>query len=370
MNLKAVSVRPEQLLLDPNNYRFHDLDGYRPVINRRRYADAQVQARALGLLQSTPEFGLQALKDSILTNGFVPLEQVVVEEYDTSNGKRRYLVVEGNRRIAAIRSLLNEIQSSSITVPADIVDTFRKFRAFELQGTEDERTAFKQVLMAIRHVAGIREWGPYQQAKLVAEMYEKGQHQFSTVAQAIGMRANEVARRYRAIKALGQMENDDEFGEYASPKLYAAFQEAISSPLVRDWLGWSDETYRAESAENRRNFYELLIPQTVDGETYPPKLRDVRQVRKLKDIVNKPLATSILLDPEKGLEEAMSASATEDADSIPGILEHSIGQAIQSLNKPGIDAWLNPTDKEKQLWGKLLSIVEKIKGIIHENNEA
>ncbi len=72
-----------------------------------------------------------------------------------------------------------------------------------------------------------------------------------------------------------------------------------------------------------------------------------------------------LLDPEKSLEDAINAAATESAEDIPGILEYSIGQAIQSLNQPGIDAWFNPTDKEKQLWNKLVSIVDKIRSIIH-----
>ncbi len=365
MKLKSVDARPEQLLLDPNNYRFHDLENYRPVISRRKYADERVQTKTLGLLLSTPEFELQALKDSIATNGFVPLEEIVVEEYDTLDGTKRYLVLEGNRRIAAIKTLLDELESGSISIPEDKVKTFRKFKAIELEGNEDERASFKQVLMAIRHVAGIREWGPYQQAKLVAELYEKGGNQFGIVAQVIGITPREVARRYRAIKALEQMKDDDEYGEYALPKLYAAFHEAVSAPVVKEWLGWSDETYRAENLENAHRFYELLIPRKVDSETYPPKLKEIRQVRKLKDIVNKPHATSILLDPEKSLEDAINAAATESAEDIPGILEYSIGQAIQSLNQPGIDAWFNPTDKEKQLWNKLVSIVDKIRSIIH-----
>ncbi len=364
MNLNSITVEPEQLVLDPNNYRFHDLDNYRQVINRRKYADEYVQDKTLNLLQSTPSFELQALKDSIATNGFVPLELIVVEEFDEQEGKKRYLVLEGNRRIAAIKLLLDEIKSGNIAVPEEKVKTFRKFQAIELTGSKEERASFKQILMAIRHVAGIREWGAYQQAKLIAELYD-GYGRFGVVAQAIGLKAGEVARRYRAIKALEQMRGDDEYGEYATPQLYAFFQEAISAPVVKEWVGWSDETYTANNTENRHNFYDLLLPRVVDGETYPSKLKDIRQVRKLKDIVDKPLATSILLDPEKTLEDAINAASTEDAEDIPGILEHSIGQAIQALNRPGIEAWFTPTDREKQLWGKLLNVIDYIKSIIH-----
>ena len=175
-------------------------------------------------------------------------------------------------------------------ISEDMLKTIRRFEAVELQGSKDERKSFKQILMAIRHVTGVREWGAYQQAKLIAELYEQGYHQFGKVAQAIGLKAREVGRRYRAIKALEQMENDDEYGDFASPKLYAYFDEALASPIVKAWLGWSDETYGAENTENIHNFYDLVIPRQVDDATYPPKLKDIRQVRKLKDIVDKPLA--------------------------------------------------------------------------------
>lgn len=363
--LTPVIVEPEQLLLDPNNYRFHDLDSYRRPINRSKYGDKHVQEKTLNLLHTTPKFELQSLKDSIATNGFVPLEQIVVEEYDKSGSKKRYLVVEGNRRVAAIKSLLDEVKGGSITIPGEMLKSFKKFQVIELTGSEAERADYKQILMAIRHVTGIREWGSYQQAKLIAELYEKGHQQFRRVAQSIGLKAGEVARRYRAIKALEQMEKDDEYGESASPKLYAFFDEALAAQTVRDWLGWSDTAYQAENTENRRSFYELIIPHEDEDGTYDPKLDDIRKVRKLKDIVNKPLAKSILLDPDRNLDEAITAAQTEASESIAGMLEYSIEQAIRVLNKPSINAWLNPTDKEKQLWNELVNLVDQIKSVIH-----
>jgi DNA-binding SARP family transcriptional activator len=188
-------------------------------------------------LQSTEAFELQALKDSILTNGYVPLEQIVVEEYDEDENGQRYLVIEGNRRVAAIKSLLDEFRNAVITIPEDKLATMIALPAFVLGGSEDARASLRQTLMAIRHVAGIREWEPYQQAELIAELYEQEEHQFSRVAQRIGIKAREVGRRCRAIKALKQMENDEEFGEHATPKLYAFFHEAVSIPPIKEWLG-------------------------------------------------------------------------------------------------------------------------------------
>jgi len=362
MKLTSVIVEPEQLLLDPNNYRFHNLESYRRV-NHNKYADNNVQAKTLRLLQSTPEFDLQALKDSIATNGFVPLERIVVEEYDTKDDKKRYLVIEGNRRVASIKTLLEEVQGGSAPISDDKLDTLKIIEVVEIEGSQDERATFRHTLMAIRHVSGVRQWGSYQQAKLIAELYEKVYGEFGKVAKSIGLKARDVGRRYRAIKALEQMENDDEYGESASPKLYAVFDEALASQLVKDWLGWSDKTYRAENDENRHIFYELVIPPSVNGETSDPKLKEIRDVRKLRDIVDKPRAMSILLDSEKTLEDAVNMAKIEGTD-YSGILGSSIGQAIACLNQPGVDAWSNLTEEEKQLWNKLVKLVDKIKTII------
>jgi hypothetical protein len=365
MNTESHQLTPSQLLLDPNNYRFHDISGYKPVGNRLRYAEVGVQEKALQLLQNTESFELSALKDSILTNGFVQLEQIVVEKYDDADGLPRYLVIEGNRRAAAIKTLLQDYKDGSVDMKPSVLQTLEHLPVIEIIGTEAERRDYQQTLMAIRHIAGIRQWGPYQQAKLVVELYEKGDKTFGSVAQQIGISAREVARRYRASKALQQMEEDDEFGEYAAPRLYAFFHEAVSQPKVREWLNFSDQTYSAENNETRRAFYELLSPRGADGEVLPPKLQNAnRQVRQLKDIVDKTVPLKILIDPEKNFEDAVRAAESESIQDETGLLEHSLGVALHSLREPSIDAWLEPNERAKEIWSELVLLVDKVRRII------
>jgi len=364
MKLESLKTSPKQLLLDPNNYRFHDIGNYRPVGSRSRYAEPGVQDKALSLLQTTESFELGALKDSILTNGFVPLEQIVVEKYG-DDPEPSYLVIEGNRRVAAVKTLLQDHVDGAIDIPANVLESLQNLPVIELLGTDDERRSYQQTLMAIRHVAGIREWGPYQQAKLVVELYEKDHKGFGAVAQQIGISAREVARRYRASKALQQMEDDEEFGEFATPRLYSFFHEAVSQPKVRDWLKFSDTTYAAEDEQARRVFYELLSPRTVDGDSQPPKLQNAnRQVRQLKDIVDRPVPLKILSDPERSFEDAVRAADSEDVQDETGVLEHSLGVALHALRSPSVDTWLDPSPRALQIWGDLVSLVDRVRPII------
>jgi hypothetical protein len=360
VTIETHAVAPERLLLDPNNYRFHDVPGYKPVNQKSRYPEPGVQERAIQILQSTESFELGALRDSILSNGYVPIEQIVVERYDDDAEGARYLVVEGNRRVAAVKTLLRDHQAGAADIEPAVLASLQKLPVVEIIGTEEERSNYQKTLMAIRHVAGIREWGAYQQAKLVVQLFEGEEHAFGPVAQRIGISAREVARRYRAFKALQQMEEDDEYGEHAVPKLYSFFHEAVSQPKVRDWLKFSDITYAAEDSDSKRIFYELLSPRQVEGSTLPPKLQNAnRQVRQLKDIVDKEIPLKILADPEQPFEDAVKAAESEDVQSETGVLDHSLATALQALRRPSIDAWLEPSERAKEIWAEIAKVIGK-----------
>jgi hypothetical protein len=364
VKLESRKVTPAQLLLDPNNYRFHDLPGYRPV-SRGRYPEPGVQERAMQFLRDTKAFDIGALRDSIVSNGFVPFEQIVVEEYDKVDSEQRFLVVEGNRRTAAIKSLLKDHEGGTVDLRPEVLETLEEFTVIEIKGSKAERSNYQKTLMAIRHVAGVRAWGPYQQARLVVEMYDKEGGSFGSVAHRIGINAREVARRYRASKALEQMEQDDEFGEYADPRLYSFFHEAVSQPKVREWLAFSDQTYRAENEDARRIFYELLSPREINGAKADAKLQNANtQVRQLKDIVDKPVPLKILADPERSFEEAVRAAEAETPQDETGVLEHSLGVALHALREPSIDAWLSPDDRARTIWAEIVTLIDKVRKLV------
>lgn len=119
MQITSHKVALGQLLLDPNNYRFHDLTGYRPV-NWGRYAEPGVQARALQFLMDTPSFDLGSLRESIIANGFVPFEQIVVEAFTLEAKPPLFVIVEGNRRAAAIQTILRDHEGGALDLRPDV----------------------------------------------------------------------------------------------------------------------------------------------------------------------------------------------------------------------------------------------------------
>lgn len=291
------------LLLDPNNYRFQDDPNFVAADNSR-FHEETVQERAMKRLRDE---NLKSLKDSIVANGFLPIERLVVRVYSEESGL--YLVLEGNRRLAALR-WIQEDYEAGVHLPAAVVETLEAVPVVLL--TSDADPSFYESMMGVRHVSGIRPWAGYQRAKLIARLRDHFALDTSEVAQRLAMTSQEVNRRYRAFKALEQMQNDEEFGEYAKPSMYPFFHEAVTWRPIREWLRWVETEYRFDDHEQLHTFYRLITPEEMDdGETRPPKISTREQVRDLKDILPNAEARRLLFDPTKTFIDAISVAKHE-----------------------------------------------------------
>ena len=123
VSLKTGSLllcRKQNLLLDPNNYRFLDLENYQTVSDRR-YHESTVQDKAYRFLKGRRYEDLQALKESILTNGYVPLELLIIRPYEYK--ENLFVVIEGNRRVAAMKWILED-KESGVEIPTELIESF------------------------------------------------------------------------------------------------------------------------------------------------------------------------------------------------------------------------------------------------------
>ena len=259
------TIRIVDLFLDPNNPRFWGL-GSRRVFSDKRTMDDKVQSR---VEQTIRGHGVTELQHSILRNGFLPLDRIVVRPISGSNGK--YVVVEGNRRLAALRFLRQQI-SEGLVVEEELsedylnrlVDQTDNVSVLVYNGSASNDISW--ILQGIRHIGGIRSWDAAQRAKLVVDQVDNIKASFTEAGQKFGLSARAVGRLYRCYKALDQMHQDDEFGKAARNDYFTLFQEAYRNASVREWLGWNDISYRYEKIENLRTFYSWITPDEEDSE--------------------------------------------------------------------------------------------------------
>ncbi len=100
------------------------------------------------------------------------------------------------------------------------------------------------------------------------------------------------------------MKEDEEFGEYAQPKMYSYFAEVFKQTPVRNWLDWSDETEKFNHAENLKEFYGWIVPHGEEGES--AKLSEAKSVRALSQIITDDAALTILRSAEGTLPRALA----------------------------------------------------------------
>ncbi|MDX9892607.1 MAG: ParB/Srx family N-terminal domain-containing protein [Bacteroidales bacterium] len=292
-----------KLYLDPNNPRFWTEKSFTRVPDKK-ISDDTVQATALKNMLS---HDISELKYSILRNGFLPLDRIVVREFDND----KYVVIEGNRRLTALKVLKTEIEYEEINEEGitpkyleNFLKTIETIEVLVYTGSKDSQD-ITWMLQGIRHIGGIKKWEPAQSAKVLADKIEKNHETFTQAGQTFGISAKDVGKRYRAYKALEQMQNDDEYGKQAQNNYYSLFEEAIARRDVKNWLGWDENEYLFKNSQNIKDFYNWICPnkdikiKSSDGR----KINEPKQIRLLSELIK---ADQVgLLSEEYHIEDAV-----------------------------------------------------------------
>jgi len=312
-----------QMLLDPNNFRFQNAPDF-VFADTKRFAEASVQAKTYERLRAQ---ALLPLKQSILKNGFLPFERLVVAPYEAGT----FVVVDGNRRLAALRWIANDIDAGA-SVSQEVQEALRAVPVVIIPD-DGANPGLREALMGVRHVSGILEWGGYQRAHLVAVLKDTYKFDSGEVAQRLGMSVQEVNRRYRALGALTQMMNSENFSDVARPEMYAIFHEAVSLPAVREWLSWDESKGEFQDTENLERFYELITePPTSGGEMKEAKITSYSQVRELRAILGNSEARKVLLDPARSFTDSLAITKRQE---IVNSWKSEVAEAIEAVHGIG-----------------------------------
>lgn len=179
-------MRSGSLLLDPKNARI--------PANRR----SEEQRRLLHELLETEN--IKDLAASIAKLGLFPNERLVVMP-DTRRG--RYVVLEGNRRLAAIKLLLNP----DLAPTTPLVSYFRRLaERADLRSLSQlevvvvpNRLAAAPIIAALHTREAKRRWSSLQQARFYRELVDEGKTA-AEVAEDLGVTLGHVQSYLRAEK--------------------------------------------------------------------------------------------------------------------------------------------------------------------------
>jgi hypothetical protein len=298
--LKSFDAQVTDLFLDPNNPRYSELNVDAEVPDART-TEVGVQAAAMARMLDD-RFAVVELKESIRSIGFLQLDRLAVVPLPEEG---KYKVIEGNRRLAAVKSLLDEEAAGALTIPPSIRQTLIRLPVASIESSDkQERDYVARVFQGVRHLASVRAWGAYEQAGLVARMLDEGRSVVE-IRKVLGLGGARVGQLRRVYYAIAQMRRDSDFGFAAKPSLFSQFDEALKSLTTRQWFEWDDEKALILNSERRSLLYGWIVGSEVDGTKFPPKVVDARDFRRLPELIGSPgHFQEFLDDPELTLGKA------------------------------------------------------------------
>ena len=233
MKLDATTKEPvERLRLDRRNPRL--------MGGAERASDESIIAR---LYRGAD---LDELLQSISANGYLDIEPLVVTcEADSDE----FVVLEGNRRLAALRllrepNLVDRIASSEklrITVPSINEEARSTIDAVSVHTVADRAQA--RSFIGFKHINGPAKWDAYAKARFAADWYKAGKSEgviLDDVARAIGDRHDTVKRMVSAIYVLDQAAASGRFDvedRFTKKFNFSHLYTALGRSPYMDYLG-------------------------------------------------------------------------------------------------------------------------------------
>lgn len=291
--LEPRTVGLNQLHLDPNNPRLMGLRDDAPDgFTDEEIVEAALQEQVLKKL-SEDRIGLTDLTAKIRTNGFLAIDRIVVKALGVtlSDGSETYVVLEGNRRVGALKTI-----TGTPTMLAGLSDrvkaSFTNLAVLVYEG-DDPDVAWH--IQGLRHIEGIKEWGPFQKARYLHDTHRDPQQ----LKQQTGISVQQINRLLRSYNGFQQALADDDWGDSLHEDDFALFNEGVfAKPVLQDWLEWNDRDQRFRSTENLSRLLQLRKEPLESGSTriqkVNPELRD--WFAKLLEAQHKPLLERFLND--------------------------------------------------------------------------
>lgn len=294
------------LKLDPKNPRFEAAEH---ETSQAQFANKLI----LG-------YEVMQLAESIARNGFIASEPLVAVLDEADPGF--YIVVEGNRRLTALKALCDTDFRQSLFKTEDwekLASTGNLPENISIPvNVVHDRTKINPIL-AFRHISGINGWQPLAQARFIAKIVDEDGLNFEETAQSVGKNKSEVGNKYRDY-ALAKEAAKIGFDASKVESAFTLITVAMGSPAIREFI-------KVNEASKIKNGEQAIPPESQDAllelftwlygdESTEPVIHDSREIsNKLAKVIG---------------HEAALAKLRETSD---------LGAAFESIRETGMDPY-------------------------------
>lgn len=277
--------------------------------------------------------GVEEIVLSIKASGFFQHEPLIGIQEDGKN-----IILEGNRRLAAVKAILNPtildgisgLNKNTLIVTSDVKSSLDKLPVIFVT---DRKDAWKYI--GFKHINGPAKWGSYAKAQYISEIKNVFGIPLNEIAEQIGDTHNTVQKLYQGLQVIEQAEQVKKFDrtDIQDQRLFFShLYTALTYEGVKTFLGLQsvkEETKNpvpSDKLDDLELFLQWLygskgkaIPKVITSQN--PDLRRLEAVLKNKE------ATYALKDGTP-LITAFEISQPKDAT-----FEQSLAEAKRALQK-------------------------------------
>ena len=300
---EAQMLNMNLLRLDPQNPRLPD---------ELKGQDQEELAVSMAL-----GFDAFTVAESIASHGYFTSEPLIAIPSQTESGV--YVVVEGNRRLAALLGLTHE----------GIRDQFadhEKWSALAARAGLGKEVLIPVVvapdrrsvtpIIGYRHISGIMQWQPYAQARYVAALVDHDKMSFAAVGETIGIERTKAGGLYRDQAIANQAETLG-IATGSLARSFSLLTVAMNTAKLRNFIGapLASQTVPGTEpipADRTGQLRELLRWIFGDG-AVQPVITDSREISKLGNVVATDIGLKSLRDGDS-LEHALQRVKDEQSD--------------------------------------------------------
>jgi hypothetical protein len=224
---KIEYIPVDELHLDPRNPRLReDQHGLSPE----------------DLLTVMTDWGLEEIAASVVENGFWAHEALLVvrERLEPKADQMSSVVVEGNRRLAAVKLLRAAYDGKPLNtkwkrLASDLTAAaFEKLK--ELPTIEADERSDVDSFLGFRHVTGIKQWEPHEKAAFIAKLVDGGLS-YEEVMRRIGSKTPTVRQNYVAFKLFRQLEELEDVAVEKVRNKFSVLFLSLRASGTQEYLG-------------------------------------------------------------------------------------------------------------------------------------
>lgn len=318
-----------------------DLDPYNPRL--RIDDEGSDQPRLLEIM--IERFNVVEIAESIVSAGYLPIDPMIAYTHEG-----RIVIREGNRRLAAIKLLLEpdlapeRYRQRWVALSRRVRDEDRaRMSSIQVTVYREKDDPALRAYIGFRHVTGVMQWPALEKASFIAELADSG-WTYADVAARLGSYPAHVKRHYVAYKLVREVDELEIPGNIS----FGVLLRALQAGGIAEYLGvqFPDDPSESQRPVPEANIGQLsefvrwtfgtdeterILPDSRELTKWGRILQSTEAIRYLRSAPNPTFERAWFKSggQAESLADALWAASYRLEESVPLVFEHRDDEAVR-----------------------------------------